>query len=121
VKQNVDLDQAALVLFERIADWRRRGLDVGEPTWRDQGRGWPWQLKVDRAATVDPDSLGVRVRHGEAEGAVVLFCAGFADFEFWDGTAEGDPVLDAPDELTLASYRELLDRLARLFAENGQS
>ncbi len=121
MEPNIDLDRAAVVLVERISDWRRRGLDVGEPTWRDQCEGWPPQLKVDRAATVDPDSLGVRVRHEEAEGAVVLFCAGFADFEFWDGNAESEPVLDAPDVLTLASYGELLDRLARLFAENGQS
>ena len=114
----IDLDAAATRLSVKVSEWRGAGLDVTEPTWRDQGEGWPPKLKTLRAEVVRPDSLGVTARYGLKEGAVVLFEGGWCDVEFWSGDPTESPHLAAPgvdEALTLDAYIEVLDSFIRRF------
>jgi hypothetical protein len=119
VEDRVDLDRAVVEVVKRATSWRAAGLTVGDVTWRAQGEGWPPKLKTDRTAVRDPDSIGVRCTKGDQEGEVVLFKGGWADFEYWSGTAGAVPVLDAPGTdghpLTVETSGHVLDRLFELF------
>ena len=121
---SIDLDEAARQIQQRIDDWRRAGLEVGAITWRDQGRGYPPPLVTNRTEAIDPDSIGVRITRGNAEGSAVLFKGGWVDFEWWDGLSQDSVVLDAPgyeQPLTIAEFGKVLDRLGDLFARSGRS
>lgn len=111
----VDLDAAAKVIEDRLHVWRARGLEVGPLTWRDEARGWPWQL-VSRKRAHWPDSVGFRVRRGPAMGAVVLFGGGWADVEWWQGTAGSEPETSAPDVGSVDGFAALLDSLLEQWA-----
>jgi hypothetical protein len=116
--KRIDLDLAAMEIARRIEAWRAAGLTVGAVTWRDRGEPWPYRFKVDQTEVKDADSIGVAVRKGLQEGAVVLFDGGWADFEYWSGLASDEPLLDAPgweDWLTVEAFGEILDRLAGQF------
>lgn len=111
----VNLDEAVLEIRSRSESWKAAGLDVGDVTWRDQAEPWPPSLKTDRRLVEDADSVGVRLTKGIAEGQVVLFRGGWADFEFWGGLAIDEAVLDAPEIHSPAEFGLVLDRLAQLF------
>jgi hypothetical protein len=101
-----------------VERWKSTGFVVGPVTWRDQGDGWPPQLKTDRAQVTDADSIGVTLRKAQQEGEVVLFKAGFCDFMYWAGEETDHPVLDAPgypDTMTVEGFGTVLDRLTALF------
>lgn len=114
----IDLD-VAVVLLEQCAErLREAGCEVPSITWRDQGLGWPPPLLTDRAAVLDPDSIGIHVRCGEREGMFVLFKGGWADLEFWTGAVTDPPVVEAPgadDPLTMDAVAAELDRFVSLF------
>jgi hypothetical protein len=117
VRPTIDLQAANAEIESRLAGWRDSGIDVGPVTWRDQGAGWPPTITPDRAAVIDPDSVGVQLRKGVQEGSVVLFTGAWADFLFWDGVADG-VVDEAPgwdEPLTVEAFAALLDRLGGLF------
>lgn len=103
----IDLDAAAKAIEARRSDWERLGFEVGQLTWRDRARGWPWQL-VSRDRAVQPDSVGFRLNRGNAEGGIVLFDGGWADVEWWDGTAN-DPEVSAPEVTSIEAFAALLD------------
>lgn len=89
----VDLDEAAVLLLERVERWRSAGLEAGEMTWRDGEAKWPQPLETDRARATDPDSLGVVISgSAEAELQVVLFRGGWADVDFFDGLDDFGPI-----------------------------
>ncbi len=114
----IDLDEAARQIQQRIDDWRSAGLEVGAITWRDQGRGYPPPLVTSRTEAIDPDSIGVRITFGSAEGSAVLFTGGWVDFEWWDGISQDSVVLDMPgyeQPLTIEDFGKVLDRLRDLF------
>jgi hypothetical protein len=114
----VDLDIAATELMRRVTEWRSAGFVVADPTWRDQGDGWPPQLKTDRSPVVRPDSIGVAVRHGIQEGEVVLFDGGWCDVTYWSGNPEAEPYQAAPGHpggLTVDGYADVLDSFIRRF------
>ena len=116
--QLIDLEEASSLIDERVAAWRAAGISVGAVTWRDAGRGWPPPITSNRDEVLDADSVGVALAKGEQEGSVVLFVAGFADFEYWDGVSPDSVVLDAPGSdspITLSEFGDVLDRLAALF------
>ena len=99
----MNLDEAVLDIRCRSESWKAAGLDVGDVTWRDQAEPWPPSLKTDRRLVEDADSVGVRLTKGTAEGQVVLFRGGWADFEFRGGLANDEAVLDAPETIRLRS------------------
>jgi hypothetical protein len=103
----IDLDAAAKAIEARRSNWERLGFHVGQLTWRDQARGWPWQL-VSRDRAVQPDSVGFRLNRGVAEGGIVLFDGGWADVEWWDGTTN-DPEVSAPDIESIDAFAAFLD------------
>jgi hypothetical protein len=106
----LDLDAAASQIDARRARWSDRGLEMGQLTWRDRSRGWPWQL-VSREEAAQPDSVGFRVTKDPAQGAVVLFDGGWADIEWWTGTADSEPEVSAPDVDSVEAFAALLDSL----------
>jgi len=76
----IDLDAVAAELMRRRPEWVRRGLAVGEFTWRDTVAAWPQPIVTDRAAVADPESLGLVFRGaGGGEAELVLWCGGWAD------------------------------------------
>ena len=113
--QVVDLDAAAAVLADRLDDWRSQGLDVGHLTWGHvNGR----ELTTDRAQARSDYSVGVRVRRGHEEGALVLFAGGWCDMEYWSGTADAEPTVEAPgwdDWLDVERFARIIDRFERFF------
>ena len=120
----IDLDLAAQQIQARIDSWEQRGLAVGPITWRDQGDGYPPVLKIDRSLVTDADSVGVRVGFADAEGDIVLFKGGWADFVFWSGDIEDDAILEAPgvdDALDVEEFGAQLDRLFGLFESTGNT
>lgn len=118
MKDVIDLDVAVLEVERRLDRWRSAGFSVGPVTWRDQGGGWPPQLKTDRAEVREADSVGIAIRKGDQEGEVVLFKGGWCDFVYWTGNVQDDPVEDAPgypDGMTVEGFGQVLDRLAEFF------
>lgn len=78
----VDLDSVLVELAHRIPEWTRRGLVVGEFTWRDAAAEWPMPIVTDRASVADPESLGMTFETGSgADARLVLWTGGWADFE----------------------------------------
>ena len=118
MERRIDLDAAADEIDRRVAGWRESGLDVGPITWREKAEGWPYPLKTVRSEVREVDSIGIQVKKGEQEGSVVLFDGGWADFLYWSGSPDDEPVDEAPgweDWLTVERFGALLDRLAGLF------
>jgi hypothetical protein len=76
--------------------------------------GRPQAFKTDRSQVNAADSIGISLRKGKQEGAVVLFEGGWCDFISWDGDAD-EAVQDAPEATTAEQYGKVLDRLAELF------
>jgi hypothetical protein len=107
---NVDLDAAAAEIEARRQAWTQAGFGVGQLTWRDRARGWPWKL-VAREDAAEPDSVGFRVTKGVAVGAVVLFNGGWADVDWWPGTAQHEPEVSAPNIDGVEAFSDLLDAL----------
>lgn len=114
----VDLDVAVSQVIERMSRWAAAGIVVGPVTWRDQGAGWPFPFKTNRAEVIDADSIGVFLRKGKQEGEVVLFRGGWCDYVYWSGEVEDDPEQDAPgwpDSITIEGFGQVLDRLTAEF------
>lgn len=107
---SIDLDAAVAEIESRRAEWASEGLEIGPFTWRDASVEWPQHL-VAREAALSPDSVGFEVRRRAAEGAVVLFRGGWADIEWWLGTADSEPEIDAPAIPDVRSFGRLLDEL----------
>jgi hypothetical protein len=84
----VDLDVAVGEVERRAAAWRRSGITVGAVTWRETSEGWPQPFKTERSQVNSADSIGISLRKGEQEGAVVLFDGGWCDFFYCDGHAD---------------------------------
>ena len=112
----LNLDDAAREIELRRSDWAEKDLQIGELTWRAASSAWPRPLG-SRSEISDPDSVGFRIRHGNAEGAVVLFRGGWADVEWWLGTADSDPEISAPEIPDVSSFGELLDALLARWAD----
>jgi hypothetical protein len=119
VENRIDLDEAAELLRRHRPEWQRAGMEVETMSWRDVGEPWPYPQKVDRAAVIDADSVGVRARKGGREGRVVLLRGGWADLEYWSSLDE--PLFEAPgvdNPLGLDDFDRLLDRFADLFRKD---
>ncbi len=114
----IDLDAAAAEIESRRAEWDSAGLHMGPLTWRDASRGWPWQL-VARELALLPDSVGFRVTKEPATGAVVLFDGGWADVEWWEGTADVDPEVSAPEVESVKAFAMMLDLLLGKWSRRG--
>lgn len=121
----IDLDLAAEQITGRRAEWESRGLNIGPITWRDQAREWPHQVVAGRAQAAEPDSVGVEVTCGDAEGAVVLYAGGWADILCWGGEGSTEVVdemvgdYDAP--LSQLDFGLVLDNFgARFRGSAGQ-
>ncbi|MET9520590.1 hypothetical protein [Streptomyces sp. NPDC002994] len=116
----VDLDEAAVVLAERVAHWRSAGLAVGEMTWRDWEAEWPQRLETDRARVNDPDSLGLVISgSAEAELSVVPFRGGWADADFFDGLDDAG-ALRASDIESAADFAARMGQwIVRAFGGHG--
>lgn len=115
--RRIDVDAAAQVLLDRLA--RRPDVSALPLTWMGFGAAYDEPLSTDRAAIGDAYSVGVELRRGAEEGRLVLFAGGWADYEFWAGTADADPVLDAPgcdDWLTVERFAEVVERLLGEFS-----
>lgn len=113
----IDLDEAARHIGEWRSTWTALGVDAGELTWRDQGKGWPPPISTDRARVIDADSIGVRLCASEREGRAVLYKGGWADLEYWAEEPSAG-VFEAPgyeDRLDLDRFDQLLNRLTSLF------
>lgn len=120
----LDLDLAATEINSRVDSWTSQGIAVSDITWREQGNGWPPTLETDRSTVIDADSVGVQLAFGNAVGGIVVFKDGWADFEFWSGAQQDEPVLDAPgygDPMSIEQFGTQLDRLFALFESTGNT
>lgn len=122
--KRIDIDAAAQVLRDRLA--ARPDLTPSPLTWMDFGAAFDEPLSIDRPTIREPYSVGVEVRRGAEEGRLVLFAGGWADYEFWLGTAAAaaDPVLDAPgwdDWLDVERFGAVVDRLLGEFAPGPEA
>lgn len=71
-----------------MPEWRKRAR-VGPFTWRDEQASWPQPITPDRSAVEVPESLGLRVDHGDDEIEVCVWAGGWADV-VWVVDGEGD-------------------------------
>ncbi|GAA2784027.1 hypothetical protein [Crossiella cryophila] len=112
----VDLDAAAGEIHARRAVWEAAGFTVGPVTWRDHAENWPQHLITERTAVFDPDSVGVRVDHGDCCVAyVVLFRGGWADVDVIDPHTEEVHEVDGSGITSVEAFGKLLDQVtARL-------
>jgi hypothetical protein len=120
VDRVVDLDAVVVELSGRRPEWRRRGVAVGEFTWRDAAAAWPQPIVADRGAVTDPESLGMTLHAGDgAEAFLVLWTGGWADLE---ALINGQVVVETPEFTDVPSCvavaEALVARLAGL-AESG--
>ncbi len=114
MRRLVELDAAAREVEARRADWERAGFSVGPLTWRDEAAPWPQKLETDRNLVKDPDSVGVAIKRGDVEAAVVLFRGGWADVEAARIGGPEDPIVEAPELADASAFGQLLDNV---FAE----
>jgi hypothetical protein len=123
MRRLIDLDAAAEEVEARRARWERDGFSVGPLTWRDGAAPWPQTIGKDRSVVADPDSVGVTIKRGGVEAAVVLFRGGWADVEAALVGGPEDPVLDAPELADVSAFGQLLDdvfeQLRRLAGLDG--
>jgi len=100
-------------LTRRRSEWTRRGLVVGEFTWRDAAAAWPQPIVTDRESVADPESLGMTLdASGGSEALLVLWAGGWADLE---ASVNGQVVLETPEFVDVASCVAVADALvARL-------
>ena len=113
-KGKLDLDAAAAQIEARRPAWTAAGFTVGNLTWRDNARGWPYPL-VARSEALAPDSVGVRCDREGVEFDIVLFDGewrdepgGWADVDaanFATGVVEST----APDVPDIDAFGRLLD------------
>jgi hypothetical protein len=79
--------------------------------------------REERSVVADPDSVGVTIKRGGVEAAVVLFRGGWADVEAALVGGPEDPVLDAPELADVSAFGQLLDdvfeQLRRLAGLDG--
>jgi hypothetical protein len=118
VESRVDLDQVAALITRHAFAWEESGLVAGALTWRDAAASWPSPLTEERSQVTEPDSVGVAVRKHGQEGQLVVFRGGWADLEYWSGSASDKPVIEAPgwdDWLDLPGIDQLRRRFAVLF------
>jgi hypothetical protein len=94
-------------------EWTRRGLVVGEFTWRDAAAAWPQPIVTDRKSVVDPESLGMKFdAGGGGEALLVLWTGGWADLA---ASINGEVVVEAPEFVDVAGCVAVADVLvARL-------
>ncbi|WP_093864455.1 hypothetical protein [Streptomyces sp. TLI_053] len=117
----VDLDEAVLEVERRRSRWEEAGLTVEPVTWRDEQRKWPQRLESDRAAVVDPDSVGVVLTGLGGELSVVLFRGGWADVDYFAGIDDVG-TLPASDIDSAAAFGDQLDSyVTRTFGSFGNS
>lgn len=112
----VDLDAVLVELLTRGESWRRSGLSAGTWTWRDASAQWPQPIVSDRAVVHDPESLGMTLRFGDDDAAIVLWRGGWADVEASIG---GKVLLDAPDFNDVASSVAIVDDLVAALLRGG--
>lgn len=118
MEDNIDLDLAARAVRDYQRRRRDQGIVVGDLTWRDGSDQWPAPLRVDRAEVKVPYSIGVECSKGLQEGRVVLYRGGWADLEYWSGSADDEPIVEAPgwgSWLSIEALVALLDRFGALF------
>lgn len=110
VDRVVDLDAVLAELTGRRPEWTRRGLVVGEFTWRDAAAAWPQPIVADRESVADPESLGMTLdAGGGAEALLVLWTGGWADLE---ASINGQVVVETPEFADVASCVAVADALA---------
>ncbi len=113
----VDLDVVAAELARCRPEWVRRGLAVGEFTWRDAAAPWPQPIVTDRAAVAEPESLGVVFREaGGGEAELVLWCGGWADLNVLMGD---EIVTEAPEFADAAGCVAVAESLAGRLLQPG--
>ncbi|KNX37184.1 hypothetical protein [Luteipulveratus halotolerans] len=98
---HIDLDAAAAELTVRLS--KRCDLDISPLTWKDMGDDYDTPWATERATIRAPYSVGVEVHRGSEEGRLVLYAGGWADLEYWSGSASDDVVDRAP------GYNDWLD------------
>lgn len=113
----VDLDAALAILERRQRTWELQGVEVAEVTWRDGNENWPQRLHRDRGQVIDPDSLGIHLRHGLSEVEIVLFRGGWADVTRL--ASEGAPIVESPQVPDVLAYCRLVDLVVSWLVESS--
>lgn len=76
-----------------------------------------------RARTAAPDSVGVTVTGGSAEGELVLYAGGWADVRYWGGDGANEVVDemvgDHDSPLTLEDFARVLESFGGRFGGVG--
>lgn len=132
----VDLDRLIQEVDARTEDWVNEGITVGRATWREganvesDATRWPYRLKIDRAAVIQPWSFGVRFWRAGQQAGIIVYDGGWADFDFCSGWVpphspggtgnshmrEGDePIFECPEVHDLQSFVALIERMKALF------
>ena len=120
VDPRIDLDAAAAELSERLG--RRADLSVGPLTWKDMHAAYDAPFPTDRSEIDIPYSVGVHVSRGVEEGSLVLYAGGWADLEYWSGSAADDPILRVPgygDWLDVPRFAAVVDEFLDFFQHSG--
>ncbi|MBB5909181.1 hypothetical protein [Actinoalloteichus hymeniacidonis] len=107
---NLDLDQAALLVDQRRRRWSAAGITVARITWMDAHDGWPRPLYENRRLVRRPMSLGLELDGTGGSAWIVLYAGGWADVDLMVGDA--DPVAEYVEPATVAEFGPLLDRVS---------
>ena len=120
VDLRIDLDAAAAEMSARLRE--RSDLDIGPLTWKDMNAPYDAPFPTDRAEVEIPYSVGVHVLRGNEEGLLVLYAGGWADLEYWTGSAADDPILRVPgydDWLDVPRFAAVVDEFLGFFQRYG--
>jgi hypothetical protein len=115
MESRIDLDEAAKLISDLVASWKRDGFVLADLTWRDVGGPWPYPLKVNRAEVIDPDSVGVTLRKDAREGTLVLSEVGGPTLSTGVAVLWTMSSFEAPGWavwMTLKDFERLLHRIA---------
>jgi hypothetical protein len=119
VDRVVDLDAVLVELTRRRPEWTRRGLVVGDFTWRDAAAAWPQPIVTDRESVADPESLGLTIdAGGGAEALLVLWTGGWADLE---ASINGQVVLETPEFVDVEACVAVADALVGRLLDRAKS
>jgi hypothetical protein len=121
VEQNIDLDEGAVALTQRLPRWQARGLSVGDITWAD-GQLFDHEVTADRQRVRGDYSMGIRARRDREEGEVILYAGGWCDLEYWSGRPVDQPFAEThgwEEPLDLPAFVRVLDRFESLFDDGG--
>jgi len=119
VDRVVDLDAVLVEIIRRRPEWTRRGLVVGDFTWRDAAAAWPQPIVTNRESVADPESLGMTLdAGGGAEALLVLWAGGWADLE---ASINGQVVLETPEFGNLEACVAVADALVARLVDQARS